>query len=410
MNSTIDDNLPLCFLPSHMKKQFCTHLLWLLGSGCTFASALNVLSRELMGNASTVTNDRQCGMSMCINASVNGSTTQYVLESLGNLPFGWMAMGFGRQMVDTPMVIMWTNADGSPTLSQRSTRVQEMPIVDRSPARGASFLTTASSLSGNAPKLAFTVPTNEDKDQFVIYAFGTNKPTSSAVDAILFEHQDNGVLRLNLANTSGNPSGGGNIPFLPYQKMIIAHAVFAAVGFLVFLPFGALYARYLRTFIPTKWFQGHWIVQFLVAGISITIGVALGIQSVNEAGARHLDDTHKRWGIGIFSLYVVQCALGAVIHFVKNPHRARRPPQNYIHAIFGLLTIALSFYQVYTGFNREWPAATGRGAAPEAVRIVFWVWLGIVPFLYLAGLAFIPKQYRQESEQIRHKGQQFVGS
>ncbi|PPQ75742.1 hypothetical protein CVT24_002588 [Panaeolus cyanescens] len=168
-----------------------------------------------------------------------------------------------------------------------------MPIVDRNPPREASFLGSSSSLTGDVPKLAFTVPTNDETDQFVIYAFGTSKPTSSAVDAILFEHQDNGVLRLDLSNTSGSPSGGAHIPYTPYQKIVIAHAVFAAVGFLIFLPLGALYARYLRTFIPTTWFQGHWIIQFLLAGVSIVIGVALGIRSVEEVGGRHLDDNHK---------------------------------------------------------------------------------------------------------------------
>lgn len=45
--------------------------------------------------------------------------------------------GFGRQMTNTPMVIMWPNPDGSVTLSQRSTLFHTMPSVDANPPRVA---------------------------------------------------------------------------------------------------------------------------------------------------------------------------------------------------------------------------------------------------------------------------------
>ena len=93
--------------------------------------------------------------------------------------------------------------------------------------------------------------------------------------------------------------------------MIIAHAIFCTVGFLLFLPAGALLARYLRTFIPGHiWFKGHAIFQFFIgrhsspapslmayidsaAGPTIFIGVILGVAAVSNAGAAHLDDDHK---------------------------------------------------------------------------------------------------------------------
>lgn len=93
--------------------------------------------------------------------------------------------------------------------------------------------------------------------------------------------------------------------------MIIAHAIFCSVGFLLFLPAGALLARYLRTFIPGHvWFKGHAILQLFIgkhsspvpnvvadvdsaAGPTIFIGVILGVAAVANAGALHLDDDHK---------------------------------------------------------------------------------------------------------------------
>ncbi len=122
-------------------------------------------------------------------------------------------------------------------------------------------------------------------------------------------------------------------------------------------------------------------------------------------------------------LYFVQCGLGAVIHWFKPKGGAgRRPPQNYLHAVLGLLIIGLGFYQVRTGYHVEWPETTGRDPLPNGVNIVFWIWVAvsyflsfayltlsnndwqIVPVLYVAGLLlFLRKQYRQEAE--ARKGQ-----
>lgn len=105
---------------------------------------------------------------------------------------------------------------------------------------------------------------------------GNTNPQSSALDAVLVQHSDHGVIRLDLSKSldSGGsspgpantgPSSSNAIPLLPYQKMIIAHAVFSALGFLVFLPIGALLARYMRTFVPGPiWFRTHATLQFAI--------------------------------------------------------------------------------------------------------------------------------------------------
>jgi Na+/phosphate symporter len=68
--------------------------------------------------------------------------------------------------------------------------------------------------------------------------------------------------------TATGSSSGGGIPLRPYEKMIIAHAIFCVVGFLFFLPAGALLARYLRTFVPGPiWFKTHAIFQFFIGGL-----------------------------------------------------------------------------------------------------------------------------------------------
>lgn len=51
-------------------------------------------------------------------------------------------------MVNTPMVIMWANSDGSITLSQRLAVQHVMPTVDDNPPRLASLQQYLTSVSG----------------------------------------------------------------------------------------------------------------------------------------------------------------------------------------------------------------------------------------------------------------------
>jgi hypothetical protein len=66
--------------------------------------------------------------------------------------------------------------------------------------------------------------------------------------------------------------------YLPYQRKIIAHAIFSTAGFLVLLPIGALAGRLGRTFTP-MWFTGHWVSNFVFSAPAILVGVSLGMQS-----------------------------------------------------------------------------------------------------------------------------------
>ncbi|KAG5636523.1 hypothetical protein H0H81_007749 [Sphagnurus paluster] len=298
-------------------------------------------------------------------------------------------------MANTPMVIMWENS-GKVVLSQRSAPGEVMPTVDSNPPRVATFAQSASSLAGDKSKFAFTIPSNSNTMQALIYAYGTDAPGSSAVDATLREHSDYGTLMLNL----GGSNASDNVPLSTYERLIIAHAFFMVVGFLLLLPAGALVARYFRTFTPT-WFKSHWIIQFLISGPIILTGIALGFASVWNMGGSHFSDWHMKFGAFIFALYLVQLALGAIIHFVKSANRVRRPPQNYLHAVLGLLIIGLATIQIHDGYSDEWEKTTGRNTLPNYVNTVFYVWIGVVTAAYFGGLALLPKQFRQENQPKR---------
>ncbi|TEB38159.1 hypothetical protein FA13DRAFT_727346 [Coprinellus micaceus] len=323
-----------------------------------------------------------------------------------------MAMGFGSQMTGTPMVIMWANSDGSITLSQRQASREVEPSVVSSPPRVATLQDSLSVATGSNPKFVYTIPANSDTQQTIIWAWSSIQPSSSAPDARLVQHTAQGTMSLNLANVisggsgsgsnSGSSSGAGALT--SRQKMILAHGIIATLGFILFLPIGALIPRYLRTFINGRtWFTTHWVVQFLLAGVTIVIGVALGIAAVSQRGGSPTT-THKRVGLVLFALYLVQVGLGAVIHWVKPKGPRKRPAQNYFHAILGIVIIALSLWQVRTGYREEWPSITGREEVPNGINIVWYIWVVLLPVLYAVGMAFLPKQYAQERKARESQG------
>lgn len=84
-------------------------------------------------------------------------------------------------------------------------------------------------------------------------------------------------------------------------------------------------------------------------------------------------------GTVILVLYLVQCELGAVIHFFKPKNARGRPPQNYLHAVLGIAVLCLGMWQIHTGYDDEWPASMPQGALPGGVNALWIVWF-IVSF------------------------------
>lgn len=96
---------------------------------------------------------------------------------------------------------------------------------------------------------------------------------------------------------TGDVDNGGKQPFQTFEKLIIAHAVMATVGFLILLPLGGIIARWGRTFTE-KWFYYHWKIQVIFSIPIVVIGWALGPLAVAEEGVKHANDAHKvRFGM-----------------------------------------------------------------------------------------------------------------
>jgi len=183
-----------------------------------------------------------------------------------------------------------------------------------------------------------------------------------------------------------------------YEKRVRDHGLLAAIAFLVVIPVGVLFPRYVRTYF-NQWWWGHAIANFIISGPLVFAAWAMG-QKAHDLTHAPMDH-HKRIGFVIFGLYIGQVVLGAFIHFVRIPvpFLGHRPPQNYIHALLGLAILALASYQVHYGIYTEWPLMTGnihpvKEAAKHAwlaLVIVFWS-------LYAIGLVFLRRQYTKERE------------
>lgn len=159
----------------------------------------------------------------------------------------------------------------------------------------------------------------------VIWAYGTVNPESSDPGATLLQHLDAQAFTLDLSkeldlddlNPSStatvfnpsqtgapSPSDGlgsedtspGEPPLETFEKLIIGHAVMTVVGFLIALPFGAIMARWGRTF-TSNWFKFHWRTQVVVSIPMVMIGWTLGPLAIADQGGIHANDAHKVSGV-----------------------------------------------------------------------------------------------------------------
>ncbi|KZT57738.1 CBD9-like protein [Calocera cornea HHB12733] len=374
------------------------------------------------------TGDSMCNSHFCITAILNGSTTTFeVLVPQPASQIGWIGTGFGAQMPGSPLVVLWPNDDGTVTLSQRMASEYVMPTVQANPPRVATLNQQLTTLGASETRIVYTIPSDPNPQQNLLWSISAVRPSSSAVDAMLIQHYDQSPYTLDLSkpltnlapsltasfpassatpSATSDDSGDSNVPpptdtqeapFTSADMQIVAHAVLCSLAFGILMPLGGLFARLARTFIP-QWFLIHWIINFWFALPIAVAGVGYGIHLVNNSMVPHFDTPHTRAGLALFVVACVQWILGFIIHYVKPKGGwSSRPAQNYAHGIIGVGMFALSFYVIYAGFTDQWPLITGR-TAPHGMLILWAVWVGVISFAYIAGMALLPRQYRQESE------------
>lgn len=236
-------------------------------------------------------------------------------------------------MLDTHMVIMWPNEDGTTTLSQRMGFGHFEPLPVEYPPRRAeiaeprvstvSLLIQVLMLSTEEDRsqlwhphavktLAFSIPINEtvmswsNPTEHLIWAYGKMHPGKPSYSE-LAQHYIAGSLKLNLGGTmpefvptvepaphaNQDSTTSATSEHEKHQRIIIMHGLLGSIGFLVLLPAGVLSARWGRTF-TLKWFGAHQTINLTIALPVITLGWIIGLISVfSQEGRRLFDDTHQ---------------------------------------------------------------------------------------------------------------------
>lgn len=192
--------------------------------------------------------------------------------------------------------------------------------------------------------------------------------------------------------------------FADFKKDASAHGLLAGLSFMVILPTGILVARYLRTF-TNRWYHAHWIINLALGFPLILAAWAMGrnAHSFVDGDSR---TPHGKRGLIIIGLYIAQLGLGLFIHYIRIPFPAfgHRPPQNFFHAVQGLVILGLANYQIYDGLYHKgsFLAQGVRQSAKhawQALGIIFWV-------LYAGGLVLLRRQYMQERRARQLKEQE----
>ncbi|KAJ6612558.1 hypothetical protein B0H10DRAFT_2052118 [Mycena sp. CBHHK59/15] len=187
-------------------------------------------------------------------------------------------------------------------------------------------------------------------------------------------------------------------PLSPFESKARIHAHIAFFAFLVALPLGIYSARYLRTF-TNGWLYPHALINFVVTGPLVFYAFVLGYQTTTAAGTPHFSDPHQKVGLALLIMYLLQVALGTLVHWVKLPRLpGGRAPQNYLHILLGLGIVALATWQTHYGLWTEWAFATGNGHPVNWRCKHFWLAITVVIWsLYALGLGLLPRQLKQEA-------------
>ncbi|KAJ6455785.1 hypothetical protein C8R45DRAFT_1035649 [Mycena sanguinolenta] len=362
--------------------------------------------QSLAAVGATSLGDSGCNIFFCMNVTITNDIMTYQLTPIFE-PFGWVGLGFGRQMKDTHMVVVWEKEeDRSSVVSYRYGRGHWQPDVDVHPPRIATVVPAPANINPSIAHthrsystIAFQLPLNRDDPRpgQVIWAYGLDRPDPHP-SAELTLHHAAGTINMRLdkvvADLPGTIQDALNNPLPRYQKLIW-HGILLSIGFLVLLPMGSLSARWGRTLTP-RWFKAHRFLNFGIALPVISGGFILGPLAVLDRQTSHFNDAHKICGLLLFTLYGTQLLLGRYIHSRRDVvGRPPHPPSNIVHAVLGISIIAGAFLQVRSGFG-EWSMSTRQPEFSHWCHDALIAWAVILPLLYFGGLVLLKRQFVQE--------------
>ncbi|KAJ3525596.1 hypothetical protein NMY22_g10507 [Coprinellus aureogranulatus] len=290
---------------------------------------------------SACTFDEMTGkLNFCVNATIeNDREIKYELTSMIHAPeeIGWLALGFGKSMIDTNIIVLWDNdVDNTTIISHRYATSYTEPDVLANPTRVASAIEVRTSVDSwlkpkNHTTFAFLIPIQEEflnetpLNEELVWAYSPIRPNKEHTSRIT-RHTEVGRLKIKFEvgqksaptffagskSSSGHYHDGEAEPgtehktavgsgvdkhahniHAGHELMVWGHATLLFFAFVVLLPLSVLKSRWSRTEPEPKgawWLDTHRFLNVTLAMPVILTGVLLGVVAVWQHGAGHLDD------------------------------------------------------------------------------------------------------------------------
>ncbi|KZV57679.1 hypothetical protein F511_03139 [Dorcoceras hygrometricum] len=261
---------------------------------------------------------------------------------------GWVGIGFSRDgmMLNASCIVGWITAEGQGRIKQY--HVQGFTTSQVKPDEGELPLTSVPpyvAVNGATIYLAFQLKYNKTlKTQPVLLAFSTRYPHHLHLPM----HEDKKTISFDFS--SGGADSIDDIPS-SFIKDKTTHGALSLMGWGLFLPMGAIFARYLKHKDPL-WYYLHVVIQFggfLFGVAALAVGLAL------EKKLHSSIPTHKGIGIFVFVLTILQ-----VLAFFSRPSRDSkyRKYWNWYHNWLGRTCLCFGAVNVVVGIH-----LAGAGAA-----------------------------------------------
>lgn len=304
------------------------------------------------------------GDKMCIQMITDSSGTNVTISLKVSNSVGWAAVGVGKTMSNSDMVVAWKNGK-QVVISPRYSMGEDMPA----PFKSKYFYNPQYAFKDDNWLLTFTRPLNPTNDGFkntimkgansFIYAYSATGPASSDPAADFQIHSSKGTFEYNVV------TGGVTVDLLE-----TIHGYGLIILWIILTPISVILARYYKH-IGHKWFIAHSGIQF----ITVTSTIVLGLLMENKYGWG-FKTIHEIIGVIVIIIGTLQVCGGFFIHFSYDPSRSRIPIRDKAHGIIGFGIWFLSIYQMVSGVSNDDSKLRLYIFAPVAA-IMFFIMIGL---------------------------------
>lgn len=257
---------------------------------------------------------------------------------------GWVGIAFSKNgmMLNSSAIVGWISREGQVNIKQYYLKGFEQ--LDVVPNKGDLPLTDIPpfvALHGATIYIAFQLKFSSQLGRRpILLAFGTRYPTKHHH---LYEHDDKASVVLDFFSGSRSSASisvaPGNIGALKEN-----HGILGLLGWGLFLPYGAIAARYFRHHEPL-WYYLHVGIQFVGFLLGLA-GLVLGLSLYSRI---HADfPTHKGIGIFVFVTSILQ-----ILAFFARPSKDNKMRKywNWYHHWLGRIALVFGNVNILIGIK-----------------------------------------------------------